>query len=213
MVAERSRHGSGSLGRSRTAAREVRGSARGRSRRRPTGGSAPGGARPASCPRSAAVLGHRLQRVRRAGRVVAADLAVERADQRRGRRAAGRSGRTSRRLTVPGRATLAPGTAPDNGRGRRRVPRTTRRPPAGAPGPRARQPAGSDGEALPDQVAEPALDTVADDGVADGLAHHEPDPRRRRLAVVRRRAGAPPGCRCRRGGPSAPRAGSRRRRA
>ena len=68
----------------------------GRSRRRPRGGSGPGGVRRASC-RGAAVHGDRLERVGRAGRVVAADLAVERADQRAVEHAGGRSAGTSRR--------------------------------------------------------------------------------------------------------------------
>ena len=90
----------------------------------------------------AAVLGHRLERVRRAGRVVAADLAVQRADQRTGRPAAGRSAGTSSSAHRP-RPCRGPGPLRDNGRGRRRVPRTTRPRPAGAPGPRARSSPGA----------------------------------------------------------------------
>ena len=57
-----------------------RGGERGRSRRRPTGGSGRYGVRRARC-RARAVHGDGLEGVRRAARVVAADLAVERADR------------------------------------------------------------------------------------------------------------------------------------
>ena len=46
----------------------------------------------------------------------------------------------------------------------------------------------------PDQVAQPALDPVADDGVADGLADHEPDPRAASADVPSGDAGGRPGC-------------------
>ena len=146
--------------------------------------------------------GHRLERVRRAGGVVAADLAVERADQRSGRPAAGRSGRTSSRSApaarLRGNASRSAPSSPYD---------APRRRPA-APGPRARAEPGSDVEALPGQVAEPALHPVADDGVAHRLADHEADPRAGRPAsvAVDRRQVDDQGARRRRGGPGGPRA-------
>ena len=44
-------------------------------------------------------------------------------------------------------------------------------------------PCGKQAEAVTAQVPEPALDTVSQDGVADGSAHHEPDPGRRSPAA------------------------------
>jgi hypothetical protein len=41
-------------------------------------------------------------------------------------------------------------------------------------------------EAVSAQMAEPALDTMTEDGVADDLADHEPDPGRMRLGAQRR---------------------------
>ena len=82
----------------------------------------------------AAVLAHRVQRVRRARRVVAADLAVERADQPRGRPAAGRSRTYFTRLPHPLEATGEVGAE-------FRVRRPS--PPRAAPGPRAQQSPGA----------------------------------------------------------------------
>ena len=105
------------------------GGAPGRSRRPPTGGSEPAGARPASC-RAGCRAPHGLEGVRRAGRVVAADLAVERADQQRGRRAAARSAAHAASVPRPSsavtrsrqRSRSAPSSVVRRGRGRRQRP-------------------------------------------------------------------------------------------
>ena len=137
-----------------------------------------------------AVLGDRLERVRRAGRVVAADLAVERADQRavgaeqpdqqQSHVTAPRSRQSpwSRQRSQVGaefrvRRRGAGRQRPDHEHGRTRKPLQRR-------------------QVLPGQVSESALHAVADDGVAHGLAHHETDA----APVVRRRRGrgGPRGC-------------------
>ena len=110
-------------------------------------------------PAHRAVLGHRLEGVGRAGGVVAADLAVQRADQRTGTAAAGRSGRSARQLTVPclsprlrcrQRSSSAPSSGVRRVRGRRQ-------------GAHDHLAAGREvGEALTAQVAQPALDMMAD---------------------------------------------------
>ena len=134
--------------------------------------------------------------------MVAADLAVERADQRAGRACS----RPIRRYFTSAHRPLGParrGSAGDNGRGRRRVPRTTLRAAAG----RARTTSSAAGrerrEALPAQVAEPALHPVADDGVADGLDRPRSPTRAGRPGRLVGAAGARRGCRCRCAGPRA----------
>ena len=177
-----------------------RGSGRGRSRRRPTGGSGPAGARRASCRATLPCSVDRLERVRRAGRVVAADLAVERADQRAVGAQQPDQQRTSAR-TRPRRRHCEP-TRSSNGRGRRRVPRTTPRRPAGAPGPRARRDAGQRRRAAPGPGgAAGACTRLRATALPDRPADHEADPGGLGAGLGRRHArGAPPACGDRPGG-------------
>ena len=142
----------------------------GRSHRRPTGDSAPSRRTASQVPRDAAVRGHRLEGVGGAGRVVAAHLAVERADrepvplEQPDEDAASPRPRSARRQ-ARARPCRGPTASSDGRRGRRR--------PA-APAPRAGRRAGSAEQALPQEVAEPALHAVALHRVADRLAHDEP---------------------------------------
>ena len=139
-------------------------------------------------PPDAAVHGDRLERVGRAGRVVAADLAVQRADQRTGRP---RSSPINRYFTAQASSDSVETTiagprpsSPYDAATRRRQ---------GADHEQHRLREGVD--ALPDQVAQSSLHAVAGDGRPDGLRDHEADRgdrgRRRRRARWTTSSGPP----------------------
>ena len=134
--------------------------------------------------------------------MVAAHLAVQGADQEAVQRAAGRSaGNASSAHRPRPRAVVT--EARCRQRSRSAPSSCVRRPGRGRERADDQLAAGREvGESVTAQVAEPALDTMADDGVADGPADHEPDARRV-AAGRRRRTGARPGCRPRCGGPRA----------
>ncbi len=116
----------------------------------------------------AAVHLHRPERVRRARGVVAADPPVERADHR----AVGAQQGHEHELHDSNRPTPRARSARELVVRRRRRHGSARTTSTAEPG--------SDSEVLPGQVSKTALHTIADDGVAHGLAHDQPHLRRLR---------------------------------
>ena len=104
--------------------------------------------------------------------MVAADLAVERADQQP---VGPQQPDQQPAVTVVPHAVTSGRTRARQRSRSPRVPRTTPRPRRAAPGPRARS-ARERRDVLPDQVSQPTLHAVADHGVAHRLADDEPDP-------------------------------------
>ena len=120
--------------------------------------------------------GHRLQGVGRAGGVVAADLAVERADQRSGRPAAGRSAGTSSRSLAAGTGQVQPPSAVSRSAPSSAYDARGRRP--AAPGPRARPSPGATSSRSRARWRSRRLTRLRVTALPDRLADHEADPGR-----------------------------------